>query len=60
MTAGNVTQGWSINTWETFVIDHVDKDKLTIETSHDTFLAAQASMEHPRKVLALQLEDPEC
>lgn len=42
------------------MIDHVDKDKLTIETSHDTFLAAQASMEHPRKVLALQLEDPEC
>lgn len=51
--SGNVTQGWSLNTWETFVIDHVDKTKLTIETSHDTFLAAQASMDHPRKVMTM-------
>ena len=41
-----------MNTWETFVIDHVDKAKLTIETSHDTYLAAHADPWNEDKVLA--------
>jgi len=51
---GKVSHQGSLNTWETFVLDHVDKTRLTIETSHDTFVAAHADKWNEEKIITME------